>query len=93
MKLKSLIKERINEIGVMRRSFPKMGENSDLGANFNKSQRAYDARMPDNDDSSIECPECGGDAEITKSSKSGKYYSYDAECFQCGHKWGSDNFP
>ena len=90
--MKSLLKQILNEKDLAQRSFVKLKEGSGLGADFDKAQRAYDARMPDEDEPEIECPECGGPGKITKSSTKGKYYSWEAECPDCHHKWGDDNF-
>lgn len=93
MKLKSLIKERVNEIGIMRRSFPKLEEDSGLGADFDRAQQSYDAQMPPEDEPEMECPTCSSDSgKITKKYKSGKYYSWEAKCDSCGYEWGNDNF-
>ena len=89
--MKSLLKQSVDEIGVMRRSFPKM-EASGLGPDFDRAQRAYDAQIPPEDDPGMDCPKCGGNSgKILKSYKSGKFYSWEAKCDSCGHKWSDEN--
>jgi predicted RNA-binding Zn-ribbon protein involved in translation (DUF1610 family) len=96
MKMKSLLKEKIDEISIMRRSFPKL-EASGLGSNFDDAQAHADKTffkdLPSDDEPEMECPKCGGSSgKVTKNYRSGKSYSWEAKCDSCGHKWGDDSF-
>jgi DNA-directed RNA polymerase subunit M/transcription elongation factor TFIIS len=70
----------------------KLQEASGLGADFDRAQRAYDAQMPPESDD-LQCPQCGGESGFytDKGHRRGAHW-YSAECPDCGHTWGDDNF-
>jgi hypothetical protein len=68
-----------------------VAEASGLGADFDRAQRAYDNQMP-KEEPEIECPECGGNGFIKDKGHKGSAYWWSAECQDCGHQWGDDNF-
>ena len=70
---------------------PLQQEDSGLGADFDRAQRAYDNQMP-KEEPEIECPECGGTGFIKDKGHRGRAYWWSAECQDCGHQWGDDNF-
>ena len=70
---------------------PLQQEASGLGADFDRAQRQYDAQMP-KEEPEIECPECGGNGFIKDKGHKGSTYWWSAECQDCGHQWGDDNF-
>lgn len=95
--MKSLLQEAVNEISIMRRSFPKMNEDSGLGADFDRAQSHADNTFfkdlpTDEDEPEMKCPECGSNSgKMLKNYKSGKFYSWEAKCDSCGHKWSDEN--
>lgn len=71
---------------------PLQQEASGLGPDFDRAQRAYDRQMPPESDD-LECPQCGGESGYytEKGHRAGAHW-YSAECPDCGHTWGDDNF-
>lgn len=67
-------------------------EASGLGADFDRAQRQYDNQMPP-EENGLTCPSCGGERGYytDKGNRSGAFW-WNAECPECGHQWGDDNF-
>ena len=65
---------------------------SGLGPRFDRAQKQYDAQMPPESDD-LECPNCGGESGFytDKGNRAGAFW-WNAECPDCGHQWGDDNF-
>jgi predicted RNA-binding Zn-ribbon protein involved in translation (DUF1610 family) len=68
-------------------------ESQGLGSKFDAAQRAYDARMPEEEPSERECEKCGEEAVVTtKAGRKGNAWWWEGVCKNCGHKMSDDNF-
>jgi hypothetical protein len=60
--------------------------------NLRRAQLAHDDAVPSDDPDAIECPDCGGDIEITSQGQSRGCWWTHGKCPECGYKYQNDNF-